>query len=301
MSLIDTVSAAALRHLTPERFVVWRDRYMAGRKRLAPLLRFVYGTFDADKLRIHLEDRVGSRFEILMVHSSVNHMQPMYTDSPLSLVRMLVDFCGAGRTLVMPAFYFGDSAFAGAAATFRERPRFDLRKTPSQMGLATELFRRFPGVVQSRHPIYRVAALGPLAELLTRGHERAESSNGRGSPFDFMAQHDTLIVGMGKLYDVLTQVHHAEAVMGDAFPVPGKSGPGLVVTVVDGDVEVDVRLKERVFEWPRNMWRLRSIMDSTSLAEWKFHHVPMFATRAAAVTDALVGAARQGITLYEKP
>jgi len=42
-------------------------------------------------------------------------------------------------------------------------------------------------------------------------------------------------------------------------------------------------------------------MDSTSLSEWTFHHVPMFATRAADVTDALIAAAKRGITLYEKP
>jgi len=301
MNPIEAVSELALRYLKPEQFVALRSGYMSTRKRLAPLICGIYGTFDATKLRVHLEKRLGTRFEILMVHSSFNHMQPTYTDSPLNLVRMLIDFCGPDRTLVMPAFYFGDSAFDGAAATFMQRPRFDLRRTPSQMGLATELFRRSKGVVQSRHPVYRIAALGPLAERLTRGHEQAESAAGRGSPFEFMAQHDTLIIGMGKFCDVLTQVHYAEAVLGEAFPVPSRSGPGLTVRVIDGDQEFPVRLRERAFEWRRNMWKLRTIMDSASLAEWKFHHVPMFATRAATVTDALIQAAKRGVTLYEKP
>jgi len=110
-------------------------------------MRVAYGTFDAAALRAHLEQRIGLGFEILMVHSSVNNMKPMYTDGPLDLVRMLVSYCGPSRTLVMPAFYFGDPALGGVRPTFTLRPRFDLRRTPSQMGLATEIFRRWPGVL----------------------------------------------------------------------------------------------------------------------------------------------------------
>jgi hypothetical protein len=49
------------------------------------------------------------------------------------------------------------------------------------------------------------------------------------------------------------------------------------------------------------MWRLRSIMSSRTLREWKFHGVPLFATRARDVTEALVAAAREGRTLYVRP
>ena len=263
-------------------------------------MRMVYGTFDVAALRDHLEQRIGTDFEILMVHSSVNNMKPMYKDSPLDLVRMLISFCGPNRTLVMPAFYFGDPAIGGAYSTFKQRPRFDLRRTPSQMGLATELFRRSKGVMQSRHPVYRVTALGPLAQQLTYGHELAGSPTGRGTPFDFMANHDTLIIGIGKPFEVLTQVHHAEDVMGENFPVPGKSGNSLSMTLIDGEEETPFELVQRSLLWRRNMWKLRTIMGRDSLQEWKFHHVPLFATRAGDVTAALIGGAKSGVTLYEK-
>ena len=67
------------------------------------------------------------------------------------------------------------------------------------MGMLTELFRRMKGVRQSLHPTHRVAALGPLATELTEGHDTAPSTFGPGSPFDFMARRDTLIVGLGTL------------------------------------------------------------------------------------------------------
>jgi aminoglycoside 3-N-acetyltransferase len=301
MNLLEAVSGLAVRHLNQDRIETLRGIYFSARTRLFPLMRAVHGTFDAAALRAHLEEQVGHDFQILMVHSSVNHMHPMYTEGPLELVRMLMAFCGPNRTLAMPAFYFGDPAIGGAYATFSQNPRFDLKRTPSQMGLATELFRRMPGVIQSRHPVYRMAAIGPLAQPLTAGHEFCEYPNGIGSPFDFMARRNTLIIGIGKTFQVLTQAHHVEAVMGDEFPVPRTSGKTLGITVVDGKDEIPAHLTGKGMLWRFNIWKLRSIMDKQALREWSFHHVPMFSARAGEVTAALVDAAKRGVTLYEKP
>lgn len=299
MSLLEFASGLALRHLKGAHAGALRDAYFATRTRLAPALRLIHGSFDTATLRAHLEERIGRDFEILMVHSSVNHMAPMYTGNPLELVRMLIELCGPGRTLAMPGFYFGDPAVGGAFETFKRNPRLDLRRTPSQMGLATELFRRMPGVVQSRHPVYRVCALGPLARAMAAGHENASFPAGLGTPFEFMARHDTRIIGIGKPMQVLTQAHHVEGAMGDAFPVPSVVGESLAMTLVDGEGEVAHRMVRRDYQGRFDIWKLRTIMDRGSLQEWRFHHVPMFATRARDVTEALLAAARRGTTLYE--
>ena len=301
MSLLEIASGLAVRYLKHDRLHALRSGYLAARTKLHPLMRVMYGTFDAAALRAHLDERVGTDFEIVMVHSSVNNMKPMFTDSPLELVRMLMDWCGPGRTLAMPAFYFGDPAIGGAFDTFKQNPRFDLRRTPSMMGLATELFRRSKGVLQSRHPVYRVAAIGPLAGELTRGHERAGSPAGRGTPFEFMAKHNTRIIGIGKPIEVLTQAHHVDDLLGDDLPVPRGPQQSLEMTLVDGGEEIPIELRSRRLLWRFNIWKLREIMDRASLQEWRFHHVPMFSTRAADVTAALVVAAGRGVTLYDKP
>jgi aminoglycoside 3-N-acetyltransferase len=223
----------------------------------------------------------------------------MYTGAPLELVKMLIDFVGPTRTLAMPAFYFGDPAIGGAYATFKARPRFDLRRTPSQMGLATELFRRMPGVLHSRHPVYRVSALGPAAAGLVRGHEHADSPAGHGTPFAFMAKANTRIIGIGKPMQVLTQAHHTEGAMGAAFPVPSTTGTPLAMTLIDRHEEIAFQLRGRSYEGRFNIWKLREIMDRESLQEWQFHHVPMFATRARDVSERLYAAALAGVTLYE--
>jgi aminoglycoside 3-N-acetyltransferase len=299
MNLLERVSGVAVRYFKPEHLTAAREAYFALRTKLHPLMKLVHGTFDTAALRAHLQERVGTDFEVLMVHSSVNHMKPMYLDNPLDLVRMLIDYCGPDRTLVMPAFYFGDPTIGGAYATFQKNPRFDLRRTPSQMGLATELFRRSKGVMQSRHPVYRVAALGPLAQTLTQGHEIAGSACGAGTPFEFMAKHDTRIIGIGKPIQVLTQAHHVDELLGDEFPVPTSPSTPLSMTLVDGTEEIPLQLRGRGFTWRFNIWKLREIMRPDDLQEWNFHHVPMFAAKAADVTSSLIEAARRGVTLYD--
>jgi aminoglycoside N3'-acetyltransferase len=299
MDLLEVVSGLADRHLKKQ-VPALRDAYMSVRSKLYPVLRLMYGSFDAATLRAHLETRIGNDFEILMVHSSVNHLVPMFSEGPLDFVKMLMAWCGPQRTLVMPAFYFGDPEIGGVKPTFSKNPRFDLRRTPSQMGLATELFRRIPGVLQSRHPVYRVSALGPLARALTLGHELAEDPAGLGTPFEVMAKHNALIIGVGKTFQVLTQVHHVEGVMGNEFPVPRGNDPGITVTVIDGAEQIPVTLTGRGLLGDFDIWKLRDIMDESSLQAWTFHHVPMFATRAGDLTSRLLEAARQGVTLYRK-
>ncbi|MBS0446987.1 MAG: AAC(3) family N-acetyltransferase [Proteobacteria bacterium] len=299
MSPLEFASGLAVRFLDGKRIDALRDRYFALRGRMAPLLRAVHGSFDAAGLRAHLEERIPPDFEILMVHSSVNHMKPMYTGTPLELVQMLLAFVGPQRTLAMPAFYFGDPvAGTNVVETFKRNPRFDLRRTPSQMGLATELFRRTPGVLQSRHPVYRIAARGPLAAELLAGHEHSDHPSGRGTPFEYMANHRTRIIGIGKPIQVVTQAHHVEGLMGDAFPVPSTRAEPIPMTLVDRDAEIPFLLPRRNVQGRFDIWRLRGIMDRATLAEWNFHHVPMFSTTAKDVTDRLVAAARRGVTLY---
>ena len=140
------------------------------------------------------------------------------------------------------------------ALTVRERTRVVL-----------EELRRMPGVVQSRHPVYRVAALGPLADKLTAGHERSTSSVGIGTPFEFMAMHETQILGIGKSMQVLTQAHHIEHAMGDAFPVPRRSAAEpLRVTLVDGADEISLELNDPAFHGRFNIWKLRKIVSRST-------------------------------------
>ncbi|MCB1689738.1 MAG: AAC(3) family N-acetyltransferase [Halioglobus sp.] len=300
MNVVEKLSSILLKLLPRAYFLKVRSAYFKLKKKASPLLRLVYGTFTTDELIAEIDSRLDRDWRILMVHSSVNNLHPMYTGSALELLKALIDYCGPDRTLVMPTFNFGENE-EGTRGMLQKNPRFDLRRTPSQMGLLTELFRRSRGVVQSRHPGYRVAALGPLAEQLTAGHEHAPSGMGKSTPFDFMAQHKAQIIGIGKTFQVMTQVHHVESLLDKDWPAPQNVLPNIPVTIVDKQEEIAMELGGVQQRWTFNIWKLREIMSSESLKEWRFHNCPMFAARADEVTDTLVAAAARGFTLYDPP
>jgi len=302
MNILHFISDLIIRYLPKKRAMVIRNSYFSFRRKLTPLLKWIYGTYTVDELRLHLQEQIGSDYDILMVHGSINHMLPMYTGTPLELVHMLMEFCAPNKTLVMPAFYFGDPKIGSVTETFTARPEFNLKRSPSQMGLMTELFRRSKGVIQSRHPVYRVAAFGPLAKELVSGHENASGPAGFGSPFEYMAAHNTMVIGIGKSFHVMTQVHHVDELMGEDFPIPRtlvEQRKKLDVIVIDGKEEIPVTLPSNGILWNFNIAKLPKLLRQGDLKCWNFHHTPLFAGRAKEVTESLVIAAKNGKTLYD--
>ena len=82
----------------------------------------------------------------------------------------------ASGTVLMPTLPFGGVAIDYA----RKNPVFDVRRTPSQTGLLTEIFRRSAGVLRSVHPTHPVAVAGHGAVEMVEGHHLAATPCGRG-------------------------------------------------------------------------------------------------------------------------
>jgi aminoglycoside 3-N-acetyltransferase len=294
------VRATLRRALSQQRRTELKRLQGLARKRFAPVLSLVHGSFTTSELLAELERRLPEDFEILMVHSSFDGLLPMYKGSAKDLVRGLIDFCGPKRTLVMPSFVMGGRTF-DASAYFRSQP-FDLRRTPSEMGLVAEIFRRTPNVVRSLHPTCSVCALGPLSHELTAGHHVAETGFSSDSPFGVMTRRGTAILGLGvEYYRCLTHAHTARHQMGDEFPIKF-ADRSIQVTLVDQDgsrFDYKLGLPDRSKKLDlRVLW---SVLSEDELREWRFHGVTMFAIpRAGIVTERLIDAARRGITIYGK-
>jgi aminoglycoside N3'-acetyltransferase len=225
----------------------------------------------------------------------------MYKGSAKDLVTALADFCGPNRTLVMPSFVMGGRTF-DASTYFRNRP-FDVRRTPSEIGLVAEVFRRTPQVLRSLHPTCSVCALGPLARELTTGHHISRTGMSPDSPFGVMTRQRTAILGLGvEYYRCLTHVHTAGHQMGDAFPIQSANRASVQVTLIDYDdkrYEYTLGLPDRTKTLDLTI--LWSVLSKDELVEWRFHGVPMFLVpQAGVLTERLVEAARRGITVYGK-
>lgn len=294
------VRASLRRSLSQERRTELKRLQGVTRKRLAPILSVVHGTFGTEELIAELTRRMQQDFEILMVHSSFDTFLPMYKGTAKELVSALVEFCGPDRTLVMPSFVMGGRTYE-AEIYFQSRP-FDVRTTPSEMGLVAEIFRRTPNVLRSLHPTASLCALGPLARELTTGHHKAQKGLGPDGPFGVMTRRSTAILGLGvEYYRCLTHAHTATHQMGDEFPIKFVNR-STQVTLIDYDgrrYDYALGLPDRTKKLDlRVLW---SVLSKDELVEWRFHGVPMFVIpQAGVVTERLIDAARRGITIYGK-
>ena len=271
----------------------------SARRRLAPLYRVRHGTFGASELRDELARHLRPDVEIVMVHCSLNDLQPMYAGGVKELLDALIELCGHERTLAMPAFCSGGPE-GDPAAHIGARPVFDVRRQPSEMGLLSELFRRRKNVRRSLHPTSSVCALGPLAERLVAGHHLAKTTFGERTPFAVMAERRTAIVGIGTEYfRCLSQVHVAEDLLGERYPLVLRPRTMPVqLKDVDGSV-YDYELRVGELTTRRRAERLERLLGPDELIRWRFHGVPLFVTSAARVTEVLSDAALRGETIYD--
>lgn len=111
-----------------------------------------------------------------------------------------------------------------------EHPAYDPRVALSRRdhGRVPEATRTWPGARHSGHPEAGVAAIGPLADVLTAGHPY-DDAYGPGTPYARLVELDGQVAVLGAPLDTVTLVHHAEAVA----EVPGKRrvGYGMPVNV----------------------------------------------------------------------
>ena len=290
-----------LRRLTSQPFrQKMKGRAWQLRSKCAPLLRAWYGTYDSAELEAELRAHLPSDFEILLVHSSLADMHPMYRGSAQDLLNLLLRIAGPERTLAMPAFFFGTTELFNRDY-YRKHPRFDVRRTPSQMGLVTELFRRRPGVMRSLHPTHSLCALGPLAEELTATHHLSSWACGELSPFGIMGRHQTVILGLGKAYyRSLTQVHAMEEILADEFPVPRENEDPVHVDLIDKTGAVIPYEMSRPLsrDTVLKVERLQEFANPGDIKEWSFKGTVLYVTTAARVDAAIRSAALRGQTLY---
>lgn len=295
----ETVYHLLRKHLSQQSRRWLQARIAHMRRRLTLVYRGLYGSFGADELCAELAGHLPADVEIIMVHSSLNDLAPMFVGTVGELLDGLIELCGPTRTLAMPAFFFGGSD-RDPYSYYRRRPMFDVRRHPSQMGILSEAFRRRVDVRRSLHPTASVCALGPLADDLVRDHHCAETTFGAGTPFGRMADHKTAIVGIGTEYfRCLSQVHAAEDILGDRYPLNVRPRR-LPVQLMSEDGRVyDYELAVSDGGTERRMELLERLMAPPELTVWRFHGVLLFVTSARRVTEVLIDAALRGETIYE--
>ena len=126
----------------------------------------------------------------LLVHSSMSALGYVH-GGPSTVLAWLTELVGPEGTLVLPSHTWSMANAGGRT--------FDVRETPSCVGVLSDTFWRQPGSVRSLHPSHSVAACGIAADELTRDHIQASTPCGSGTPYARLlaAGGQVLLLGVG--------------------------------------------------------------------------------------------------------
>jgi len=103
------------------------------------------------------------------------------------------------------------------------KPTFDPDLSPSEMGPFSEFFRKQQGVIRSHNPTHSIAAKGPMAETLTRGHRTAkgrpspwgEGSFGANGPWDLLYEQNAYWIMFDPQWENSPLIAYAQVIFAD--------------------------------------------------------------------------------------
>jgi aminoglycoside 3-N-acetyltransferase len=113
-----------------------------------------------------------SKQDTVLIQANITNLCMKYKTKPKDILDSLLDSCG---TLVFPTFMKDYNEWS--------QNGFDIRKTPSRMGILSETARQHPDSVRSGHPLFSFVALGCNRELFNVNNF---SGYGKDSPFSIV-------------------------------------------------------------------------------------------------------------------
>ncbi len=159
--------------------------------------------------------------DLVYLHTSFSRLAHLELQ-PDNLLAALIAFLGPSSTLVLPSFSWNldktRRPWHGYMEYHRTRPVFDVRHTPSNIGLLPERFRTWPGVRRSVHSWWSIAALGPLSEDLTRRQSDIVHPYGPDSAFGRLASEGAKVLGLGVSLNTTSLAPVVDYQLGDRHP-----------------------------------------------------------------------------------
>lgn len=219
---------------------------------------------------------------VLLVHSSLRALGhvPGGAETVIAGLRRAL---GPAGTLLMPVLTY--------ERVTPQDPRFDVRRTPANVGVIPETFRRQPGVLRSVHPTHSVCALGPLAETLLGDHERDTTPCGPHSPFHQLPQHGGQILMLGCGLKPNTSMHAVE----ELVEPPYLFDPPIAyeLTLADGQTQTKTYIPHNFRGWQQRYERVEPLLPASALRRGHVLQAQAFLLQADAFWQAALTALRR--------
>ena len=222
-----------------------------------------FRSYDSEALLGALRDFGISSGDTLFIHASYSATNG-FQGSPIQLLATFRAAVGEAGTLLMPS-----SAYSGLTVDYLSGDEpFDLRRSPSRMGILSEMMRRQRGTLRSLNPAHPVLAAGPDAAWFVAGHEACELSCGPGSPFEKLVEKDAKVL----FFDVgilnMMFIHYIEHSAREALPYPLYAEETYEAAVIDAEGQqrsVTVRPFAKASKTAALIWALEAALRSQGL------------------------------------
>jgi aminoglycoside 3-N-acetyltransferase len=222
------LSRLIFRLFPPGVFIRLRKIYRSTLKELyTPLNELEFRKILTEELEI-------SQGSVVFIHSSVDNLNIRF-DS-LRLLEILLETVGENGTLVFPCWHFTYRA----EDYLKSGKVFDVRRSPSALGMLSEMVRRYPGAHRSLHPTNSIVAIGKNAAAITEAHNTDIYPCGEKSPYYRLMKLGGIIAGIGVNANFMSFVHCPEDVLKDQFPIKTRLDQVFEAQVKkeDGSVEI---------------------------------------------------------------
>jgi aminoglycoside N3'-acetyltransferase len=138
--------------------------------------------------------------DVIFLHTSFSRLRYLGL-SPAAFIDALLARLTASGTLAMPSYTWNLDPSArpwkGYADYFARQPAFDVRATPSNMGVVPETFRTLDGVRRSVDYWWPVCVRGRLAAEIVADQHHIEHPFGPGSAFARLHDAGVKMLGLG--------------------------------------------------------------------------------------------------------
>jgi aminoglycoside 3-N-acetyltransferase len=236
--------------------------------------------------------------DTLMVHCAYDAFAG-FTGKPSDVITTLEEVIGGDGTLLMPSM-----PFTGTAVDYiRSGAVTDISRSPSRMGVVSEVFRRQTGTIRSVSATHPVLARGAEAERMVSGHEHASTPCGAHSPYAKLLEVNGKTLLLGTSIETMTFFHYLEEEFEHRLSASPLTSEFFAAPVrVNGEV---LNIRTRLFE-PRLSRRRRiSIMlpqleRLNGISNHKVGRLRMSLIGTKAARDAFEAVLKQGLSFYDE-
>lgn len=239
-----------------------------------------------------------SASDCLMVHSSWLPLNG-FKDRPIDMIEALKITIGPGL-LVMPTLTYQNQS--SRDFLFSGKP-MNIKRSPSMMGLLSEVFRRGKDVHRSLSPTHPLVAWGEEAEAFVANHEDCLSPFGPRSPFDKLLALNGKILCIDAPFSTVTFTHFLEDRIAPFLPFElydPESVSGKVIDCNGKTLEIPVKvLSEQANRLRREQILIEELNHRNIIKKKRIGNTHLLLIECKAMTECVDEMAKQGRSFFE--